>query len=201
MFGSLSHQALPGATGAMLSVRLSAMWACMWALRGTGRSTQAPEAFWQAEILSLKKTMSVNLRKIHPSTKWSKTGSGTVHVSSMCHLHSSREVRLLTCNENNCPMFNAYFYSSCLKFSWHTNGWKQRHRTLVSWGILQWEHMLRLQLDSGFPLIGITTISWQTLSYEHPRDRCWFLFILEPFSEQQAVEIGSSCSVKVMLVG
>lgn len=113
--------------------------------------------------------MGVNLAKIHPSTKWSKTGCGTVQVSPVCHLHSSREVKLLTCNDNNCPMFNAYFYSSCLNFSWHMNGWKQRYRTLVWWGILQWEHMPGLQLDSRSPLIVFTTILWQTLSYEHPK--------------------------------
>lgn len=134
--------------------------------------------------------MGVNPQKIHPSTEWSETGCGTVQVSSMCHLHSSREMKLLTCNDNNCPMFYDYFYSSCLNFSWHMDGWKQRHRTLVWWGILQWEHMPRLPLDSRSPLIGITTILWQTLSYERPKlwakKQVLVLVVLEPFSEQQA---------------
>lgn len=65
----------------------------------------------------------------------------------------------------------------------------------------------RLWLDPRLPLIGMATILWPTLSYEYPKlwaKRQMFggvFFILEPFSEQPAVETGSSCSVKVRLVG
>lgn len=143
-------------------------WVAMWALGQTDGLHRLQKHFGKQKFSSWK-NMGVNPQKIHPSTEWSETGCGTVQVSSVCHLHSSREMKLLTCNDNNCPMFYDYFYSSCLNFSWHMDGWKQRHRTLVWWGILQWEHMPRLPLDSRSPLIGITTILWQTLSYERPK--------------------------------
>lgn len=168
-----------------------------------GWSAQAAEEFWQTETLSLKKHGCQSTE--NTSTKWSKTGCGTGQVSSMCHLHSSRDVKLLACNDNNCPKFNTYFYSSYLSFSWRVSGWKQRHCTVVWWGILQWEHVPGLQLDPRSPLIApqqfCDKLCLTNIQSSGPRNRCWFLFILEPSSEQQAVEIGSSCTVKVMLVG
>lgn len=43
--------------------------------------------------------------------------------SSVHHHCRSREERLLSCSGNNCPLFNACFYSSCLYFSWHAKSW------------------------------------------------------------------------------
>lgn len=59
-----------------------------------------------------------------------------------------KEMRLRSYNGKNCPMFNAYFYSSCLHFSWHAKGWKQRHRTLEWWGILQQKHSAKVMVRS-----------------------------------------------------
>lgn len=64
----------------------------------------------------------------------------------------------------------------------------------------------RWRLDLRLPLIGITGILWPTLSYEYlklwARRQVWCFFpILEPISKKPVVEKGSSCSVKVILMG
>lgn len=62
-------------------------------------------------------------KKYNQSIKWSKKDCKTAWVSSVHHRCRSREARLLSCSGNNCPLFNAYFYSSCLYFSWHAKSW------------------------------------------------------------------------------
>lgn len=154
--------------------------------------------------LSSWKTIHITPQKIQPSMKWSKKDCKTAQV---CTIIAGAE-------KQGCYHAVATIVLCLMPiFTLHVSIFPGMQRAGTKGtapgsdgGCYGRSAVPRWRLDLRLPLIGITGILWPTLSYEYlklwARRQVWCFFpILEPISKKPVVEKGSSCSVKVILMG